>query len=92
MAIYVGFLVAFGDALPSIGGTFSCSSPYLNCISSSAGVLGDFIVIVFKVVTLGGFSSPLPILIQAPVALTMALAWSPYIIQGVVNIAAAFIP
>lgn len=95
-AIFVGFLVAYGDSLPSISGSFACDSspliPYSNCVSSAATMLLNIITIVFKVVTLGGFTSPLPLYIHAPVALLLGLAWGPYIVQAVVNIAAAFIP
>jgi len=86
VAVYCGFLVGFGETVFDAP-EGSCSS-VTNCASSFFGFLGDFL----QFITLGGFDSPLPTLIQGPLLLFFGIAWSIIIVGMITEAVGAVIP
>lgn len=95
VAVFIGFTIAYGTALPSLSnGGFSCSAGalFLDCFAGAVAYLVSFIGIILFVVTLGGVSGTLPPLVQGPILLIFGIAWGPLIAQSIANLGAAVIP
>lgn len=78
-ATYLAFSVAFGEEIFD-SGVSQCSG-LGSCGNAIFGLIGDF----FQLLTLGGFTSPLPELIQAPLLVFFAFAWGPLIVELIVG-------
>lgn len=85
IAVYLAFLMAYNETILDPGTHNTCT----GLVSCSATVLG-FIGTFFDVLTLGGFNSPLPLLIQAPLLLFFAFTWGKIILDAIIEIAKAF--
>jgi hypothetical protein len=95
LAVFMGFVLAYGDTLPSVGvSTFACDagSLYLNCVSSAVTTVTNILVLLFIVLTLGGAHSPLPILLQGPLVFFFSITWGIIITKMITNTAGAVIP
>lgn len=69
VATYAAFLIGFGEevfAAPS----GSCSG-VLDCATGIFAIIGD----AFDFITLGGFDSLLPALVQVPLLITLGAGW-----------------
>lgn len=97
MAVYMGFLIAYGTALPSVsmadctgdpGTTFGIFSNFGHC----AAAVFAFFGLLFDILTLGGIGSPLPALIQGPLVLFFAITWGVIIVKGITNTIGAIVP
>lgn len=94
-AVFLGFFITYGDSLP--GASFEsfpddCGLLYVDCIGTVFTDIGHLIELLFSILTLGGFSSPLPALIQAPVFFFFAITWGVIIVKMITNTAGAVIP
>ena len=83
---YMAFLLAYGTALPNVSIT-----PCTGVVSCTTDIFG-FFVLFFNVLTLGGISSPLPLLIQGPLVLFFAITWGVIIAKGLLNAVGAVLP
>jgi hypothetical protein len=73
VASYLAFTVAFGEEIfdTNLG---DCSG-LISCTADVFSMIGGF----FQLMTLGGFTSPLPVLIQGPLLVFFAFTWGPLI-------------
>lgn len=86
VAVYCGFLVGFGETVFDTGfgfetgscsGFFDCIGSFFGDVADVTGLLGDFA----QFITLGGFESPLPPLIQGILLLFFGIAWIAVIVD-----------
>lgn len=97
IAVFMGFFLSYTNViLPSSGlvNTFpnDCGLLYVDCINSAIGSVFNILTLLFNILTLGGFNSPLPIIIQAPLFFFFAITWGIIITKMLTNTAAAIIP
>lgn len=79
VAAYLAFTIAYGEEVfdPDIG---DCSG-LTSCANAIFSMIGGF----FQLVTLGGFTSPLPVLIQGPLLVFFAFSWGPIIYDAIIG-------
>ena len=91
MATFLSFFVAYNDTLPTVSLSGGCGD-IITCTVTIFSAFGNLLVLLFDVVTLGGFSGALPLLIQAPLFFFFAITWGIIIVKMLTNTAGALIP
>lgn len=74
-AVYLSAFVFFGDEFGITGIDFDVQDCGLSCIDDFLGEVGDTVVFLFNLVTLGGISGAIDPLLRAGLLLTMGLMW-----------------
>ena len=91
MATFLSFFIAYNDTLPTVTLSGGCGD-IIACTLTVFSAFGSILVLLFDVVTLGGFSGVLPVLIQAPLFFFFAITWGIIIVKMITNTAGAVIP
>jgi hypothetical protein len=95
VAVFLGFFIAYNNDLPTASFQAfpdDCGLLYVDCIATVFIDVGIILILLFTIITLGGFSSPLPVLIQAPLFFFFAITWGIIIVKMITNTAGAVIP
>lgn len=89
VAVYCGFLIGYGETVFGDVESGDCGltsiGDIVDCFQFAGGMIGT----MFDFLTLGGFSSPLPLLIQGPLVLFFGIAWGITILEAIGNIVGA---
>lgn len=86
VAIYSGFFVAYGSNVFTSHGS-TCDG-LVSCTTAVFTIAATF----FDFVTLGGFSSPMPLLVQGPLLLFVGTTWGIIVYNLIVRAVGAVIP